>query len=74
MTNLMAAGERVMSTIQSTTFHRPIGPPSSAVLAVKAAVSTIVQRRNGAREPARVLYYRAHSLLRTIRHHLQGIA
>ena len=63
-----------MSSMQSVRYHRPIGPPSSAVFAMKAAVSTIVQRRNGAREPARVLYYRAHSLLRALRTHLQAIA
>jgi hypothetical protein len=42
----------------------------AAVLAVKAAVSALVQRRNGAPEPARLLYYRAHSLLRALRSHL----
>ena len=62
-----------MSSLQTITFHGPSGPPSSGVLAMKAALSTIVQRRNGAREPARDLYYDAHSLLRALRSHLRGI-
>jgi hypothetical protein len=63
-----------MTSTSTLTFHRPMGSPASAALAMKAAVSAIVQRRNGAREPARVLYYSAHSLLRALRKHLQGAA
>ena len=56
-----------MNHARTIQLPRSWGASGSAVLAMKAAVSTIVQRRNGAREPARVLYYRAHSLLRTLR-------
>lgn len=49
---------------------RSLGAHGAAILAMKAAFSAIVQRRNGAAEPARVLYYRAHSLLRTLHKHL----
>ena len=49
---------------------RSFGANAAALLAMKAAVSALFQRRHGAREPARVLYYRAHSLLRTLHKHL----
>ena len=39
-------------------------------LAARAASSAVRQRRLGAREPTRVLYYGAHSLLRSLRQHL----
>ena len=58
-----------MTSLTALKLQRNLGAHGAAVLAVKAALSTLVQRRNGAREPARVLYYRAHSLLRTLRHH-----
>ena len=47
---------------------------SAAVIAVKAAVSAVIQRRRGARESTRVLYYRAHSILRSVRSHLEAVA
>ncbi len=59
-----------MSARRNLSMPRPLGTNAAAVLAIKAALSAIVQRRNGAHEPVRVLYYRAHSLLRTLRQHL----
>jgi hypothetical protein len=60
-----------MSSTQTITLPQP-QRLSPGILAMKAALSTIVQRRNGAREPARDLYYSAHSLLRALRSHLGG--
>lgn len=62
------------TTFQATTNHGAATGTSAALLAMKAAFSTLVQRRNGARESARVLYYRTHSLLRALRQHLRGAA
>ena len=58
--------------MMQSTIHLPrsLGANGAAILAMKAAFSAIVQRRNGAAEPARILYYRAHSLLRTLHKHL----
>ena len=71
-----------MSTMQAITFervppHRRVPAalphamssllPGASSVALKAALSAMVQRRNGAREPVRLLYYRAHSLLRAVR-------
>ena len=59
-----------MSACRTMTLPRTLGVNAAAVLAMKAALSARVQRRNGSREPTRELYYRAHSLLRTLRQHL----
>ena len=42
-------------------------------VARRAAASARVQRRRGARADTRTLYYEAHSLLRTLRHHLSEL-
>jgi len=59
-----------MKTGRTITMSRSFGANAAAVLAMKAAVSALVQRRNGAREPVRDLYYKTHSLLRALRQHL----
>ena len=51
-------------------------PPAARLLsdiAVRAMQCTLFERRRGAREPARVLYRRAHSLLRELRRHLADL-
>ena len=48
-------------------------PPTAGLLsdiADRAMQCTLFERRRGATEPARVLYLRAHSLLRELRRHL----
>ena len=42
----------------------------AGLVAARAAHGALIQRRMGARESARVLYYRTHSFLRALRQHL----
>jgi hypothetical protein len=65
----------MLTTVRAYEIEIPVpGAPNAARLAAKAALAAAVQRRNGARESIRELYYRSHSLLRALRAHLSGVS